>query len=234
MNYQRIYNAIISNAVTRENLSYAESHHIVPKFMNGDDSLVNRVLLSPREHFVCHLLLTKIVPEEKKYAAVKSVYMMLAWSYSNENRISILPGMSKKIIRLKHPPMPQETKDKLSESTIQQFQDPEKRKRHLDGVNARYTKPEEIEKISNSQSKRFQNEEERKKISESLKAHFKEHGCKNKGRSFDHMSPEERKKTFGRPKLKGIPRSPETIAKIKAKLAETFAKRKAEKEKSRE
>ena len=234
MNYQKLYYAIINNAAKRENLSYVESHHIIPKFLGGSDEKSNRVLLTPREHFICHLLLSKFVPDNKKYAAVKSIYMMLSWSYSNENRISILAGMSKKIIRIKHPTMPDEIKEKLSNATKLQFHDIEKRERHLAGVRARYEKQEEIDKLSKSQSKRFENDNEKQKISDSLKQYFKENGCKNKGRSYSHLSKEERKRIFGRSssRKKGIPRSPETIAKIKAALAVTFANRRAEKEKS--
>lgn len=36
-----------------------ERHHIIPKSLGGDDSCSNLVSLSPREHFICHWLLTK-------------------------------------------------------------------------------------------------------------------------------------------------------------------------------
>lgn len=36
---------------------YNESHHILPKCLGGDDSSENLILLSPREHYIAHMLL---------------------------------------------------------------------------------------------------------------------------------------------------------------------------------
>ena len=61
--YTKWYYGIINNAKLR-NLpkhSYTEKHHILPRSLGGDDSKENLVRLSAREHFVCHLLLTKMV-----------------------------------------------------------------------------------------------------------------------------------------------------------------------------
>lgn len=214
MNYQKIYNSIINQALERVNKSYVEKHHIIPRFMGGTDELSNIVKLSPREHYLCHVILTKIVPENKKYAAVKSCYMMLAWSYSNEKRISIKPGVSKKVIR-KMPPMPISTKEKLSIAAIKQFQNDESRTRHLEGVKNRFLDSNEHQKLSNGQTLRFKDPLEKDKISKSLIKFFETNTSPNKGRSFDHLTNEQRKKTFGRIQKKGVKRSEETIQKMK-------------------
>jgi NUMOD3 motif len=64
MNHQKIYEAIIQNAKlknrSRKDNIYYEDHHIVPRCLNGSDNVYNRVLLTAREHFVCHKLLTYI------------------------------------------------------------------------------------------------------------------------------------------------------------------------------
>lgn len=44
-----------------------ENHHIIPKSCGGTNLKTNLVLLTPREHFVCHLLLVKIVQPTDKY-----------------------------------------------------------------------------------------------------------------------------------------------------------------------
>jgi hypothetical protein len=68
MNYQRIYDEIINNAKPR-GLSkkllegYFEKHHIIPKCMNGNNSKSNLVLLTAREHYICHWLLWKVNKE---------------------------------------------------------------------------------------------------------------------------------------------------------------------------
>jgi hypothetical protein len=58
--YTRIYFAIIERAKLRTIYGYTENHHIIPKSLGGDNSEDNLVRLSAREHFLCHLLLTKM------------------------------------------------------------------------------------------------------------------------------------------------------------------------------
>lgn len=62
MNYQRIYNEIINRGKIRKNLidSYTEKHHIIPKCIGGTDDIKNIVILTAREHFICHWLLSRI------------------------------------------------------------------------------------------------------------------------------------------------------------------------------
>jgi len=59
--YTHWYYAIIHNAQNRTTSDYTERHHIVPKSLGGINSKSNLVKLTAREHFVCHLLLTKMV-----------------------------------------------------------------------------------------------------------------------------------------------------------------------------
>ena len=69
MNYQLIYDNIIQKAKyeNRKKLSkidtnyvYYENHHIFPKCLGGNDNEENLVLLSAKEHFMCHKLLLRI------------------------------------------------------------------------------------------------------------------------------------------------------------------------------
>lgn len=66
MNYQRIYNQIISRAKHRTLDGYYELHHIIPKCIGGDDDESNLIQLTAREHFICHMLLCEIYPDEIK------------------------------------------------------------------------------------------------------------------------------------------------------------------------
>jgi hypothetical protein len=61
--YTKWYFNIINSAKTREiiNEVYYENHHIIPKALGGDNSKENLVKLTAREHFICHLLLVKMV-----------------------------------------------------------------------------------------------------------------------------------------------------------------------------
>ena len=64
MNYQRLYDSIITNAMNRTNVGYVETHHIIPKSIGGLDTSNNLVALTTREHFICHYLLTKLYEVE--------------------------------------------------------------------------------------------------------------------------------------------------------------------------
>lgn len=71
--YYKWYTTIIKNAQNRELPinEYTEKHHIIPKCIGGTDELDNIVVLSAKEHFICHMLLTKCVSDNKiKYALV--------------------------------------------------------------------------------------------------------------------------------------------------------------------
>lgn len=58
--YSIWYYKIINNAQRRNVFGYIEKHHILPRSLGGSDDISNIVNLSAREHFVCHLLLTKM------------------------------------------------------------------------------------------------------------------------------------------------------------------------------
>lgn len=72
MNYEKIYESIITRAKTRSFPNcYTEKHHIIPRCMGGGDEESNLAILTPEEHYVAHQLLVKIHPTNRKllYAA---------------------------------------------------------------------------------------------------------------------------------------------------------------------
>lgn len=62
--YKKWYMSIVESARTRDISGYVEKHHIIPKSLGGKDNKENLVSLTAREHFVCHLLLTKFTTGE--------------------------------------------------------------------------------------------------------------------------------------------------------------------------
>jgi hypothetical protein len=77
MNYLKIYNEIIKEAQNKnriklkkinENYVYYECHHIIPKCLGGTNIKENLVLLTAKEHFICHKLLTYIYKGNRKIA----------------------------------------------------------------------------------------------------------------------------------------------------------------------
>ncbi len=72
--YLKIYDSIVLRAKSRglikKNLDYyTEKHHIYPKCLGGLDDEMNLVLLTYREHVICHKLLTKLSDDPKVFLA---------------------------------------------------------------------------------------------------------------------------------------------------------------------
>lgn len=60
--YFKWYESIINSSAIRERpLGYLEYHHVLPKSMGGPNGNGNIVHLTAREHFLCHILLAKMV-----------------------------------------------------------------------------------------------------------------------------------------------------------------------------
>jgi hypothetical protein len=70
MDYKKIYDSLIERGKNRLNTGklYYESHHIIPRCMNGTDEQYNLVYLTPEEHYIAHQLLIKIYPDNLKLA----------------------------------------------------------------------------------------------------------------------------------------------------------------------
>jgi len=77
--YTRWYFNIINAARNRNLIGYCDTHHIIPRSLGGNNDKDNLVDLTPKEHFICHLLLVKMVPPEKNK---KLVYA--AWCMANQ------------------------------------------------------------------------------------------------------------------------------------------------------
>ena len=84
--YLRWYESIIANAKSKQH-EFTECHHILPRSMGGSDEQSNLVELSPREHFICHLLLTKCTIGEAKNSMVFAAFMMAKVKNDRQQRI---------------------------------------------------------------------------------------------------------------------------------------------------
>jgi hypothetical protein len=89
--YKKIYFDIINNAKKQYRSKkdfYYERHHIIPKSLGGDDTLENTVLLTAREHYICHKLLIRITTGKNKLAMLHAVWAFNRKS-ANQNRIVV-------------------------------------------------------------------------------------------------------------------------------------------------
>lgn len=59
---------------------YVEIHHIIPKSLGGDDVDENLISLLPREHFIAHLLLTKMVANKNDMIKMFWAFHRMAFS----------------------------------------------------------------------------------------------------------------------------------------------------------
>lgn len=66
MNYRKIYNDLCNRGQVRVLETYTEKHHIIPRCIGGSDSNLNLTKLTAKEHYIAHLLLTRIYPNNSK------------------------------------------------------------------------------------------------------------------------------------------------------------------------
>jgi hypothetical protein len=83
MDYQRIYCNLIERARNRTCKGYCESHHVVPVCIGGTDEPTNLVDLYPEEHYLAHLLLVKMHPNN--YKLIYAANMMASCRPSNKS-----------------------------------------------------------------------------------------------------------------------------------------------------
>jgi hypothetical protein len=75
--YKKWYDSIIAKASIRTTtLSYSENHHIIPRSLGGTNESSNIVNLSAREHFICHVLLTKCTAGPNRHKMLYAANMM--------------------------------------------------------------------------------------------------------------------------------------------------------------
>lgn len=81
--YTRWYNQLMTNCKMRQKPSvYTESHHMIPKSLGGSDEQSNLVDLTAREHFIAHLLLSKMYTGDSQ---IKMAQAILAMSMAKQD-----------------------------------------------------------------------------------------------------------------------------------------------------
>lgn len=84
--YTKWYHLIIKSAQAIPRIGYVEKHHIIPKSLGGSNSKENLVRLSVREHFICHLLLARMVTGPAKFKMDKAIKFMITGPAKNKGR----------------------------------------------------------------------------------------------------------------------------------------------------
>ena len=119
MNHLKVYETIIEKAKfqnrkkldkTDINYVYYENHHILPKCLGGGNEENNLVLLTAREHFICHKLLTFIYSHNR--GIVLAFHRML---FSKNGYIANSKDYEYLLKLFRDTPMSEETKQKIKE-----------------------------------------------------------------------------------------------------------------------
>ena len=83
--YTKLYYKIINQAKSRTIVGYTENHHIIPKSLGGNNNRDNLVALTAREHFLCHLLLTKMTQGKSRHKMICAVFYLTGRGDSKRN-----------------------------------------------------------------------------------------------------------------------------------------------------
>jgi hypothetical protein len=86
--YKNWYYELIENRKNRivDSETYYEKHHIIPRCLGGNNSKENLIYLTPKEHFIAHLLLVKMYSGDAHYKMKHAFSMMFIKSIKNEKR----------------------------------------------------------------------------------------------------------------------------------------------------
>ena len=75
--YSVVYYKLIERSKNRTVHEYTERHHILPSSLGGSNDKSNIAVLTAREHFICHLLLTKMTEGEHRVKMGFALHKML-------------------------------------------------------------------------------------------------------------------------------------------------------------
>lgn len=166
MNYKYIYNKIIVKAKSENRKKksgiYYEKHHIKPKCVGGLNNKDNLVLLTAKEHFICHKLLVEIYPDSigLKYAAFTMTIKTLE---GRDYRISSREHdrLRKEFIEFKDwKDVSDKTRNKISNTLKELYVNKENHPQY-----GKSRSKDTKEKLSKSLSSYFELEENRNKVS---------------------------------------------------------------------
>lgn len=189
MNYEKIYNDIISKAKAEDRKKikggiYYEAHHIIPKCMGGDGKVSDRrhpniILLTAKEHYIAHRLLALIYPnnQQLQYA----IWMMITGAGKYNRRYAPSSRVYTRlredfIITVKTKIFSEDTRKKMSSAAKGKLKGPmsdETKKKLSDIAKARPLRgpmsDDHKKKILESRKEYTPSNETKKKISDALK-----------------------------------------------------------------
>ena len=159
---------------------YSEVHHIIPQSMGGNDNPDNLVSLTGQEHFVCHLLLTKMLDGPLKHKALKAAKMMATAAGPGQQRHKVT-GRIYESLKRQAVEVSDETRKKMGAAQKKRFA-------NSPGTFKNKTHNEEtLKKLRKSRT-----EEQKIKQSSAMKGRFKGRAPHNKNKTYEELYGSER------------------------------------------
>lgn len=130
--YKKWHDSIIDRAKNRVLSCYTEKHHIIPRSCGGSDDKSNLVSLTVKEHFIIHMLLTKILKGNNRYKMILAFSFMCDLNRINSRLFSKLRLKALKIIskKLTGRKLPKEIRLKIKKARKNQICSKEQRQKY--------------------------------------------------------------------------------------------------------
>jgi len=87
-----------SNLTRNKKENYYEKHHIIPKSLGGNNFTGNIVLLTPKEHFICHLLLPKMCIDKVHIGKMVYAFFRMKENVKNSNNYDFFKRKYSKLV----------------------------------------------------------------------------------------------------------------------------------------
>jgi len=191
--YHKYYFYIISSAKERHLDGYTEKHHIIPRSLGGNNDKENLVVLTAREHFICHWLLTKMttglqkrsmchaawnmINQQTKYQQRYKVSSRIYEAIKKANSMALSDANTGKPSKNKGRTLSKEWREKLSQANLGKKRSAESCTKQSETMTGRKRTQEECNAISNGLKGRISptkgmkfSEETRAKMSAARKA----------------------------------------------------------------
>lgn len=99
--FSKFYLNLVEKRIKHPAIGYVEEHHIIPTSIGGSDEKWNLVKLTAREHFICHLLLLRMLSGNHRGKMIFAAHNMMYWKSESNQRVHKISGRTYQILKEK-------------------------------------------------------------------------------------------------------------------------------------
>lgn len=174
--YTKWYNQMIKSAIENPPTGYTEKHHILPKSLGGEDTDENLVVLSARQHYVCHQLLVRMTKDDAQHKMAHAAWLFMIGN-KQKHDYKITSRMYESAMRLRSKAVSKSTsarnkanwldeeyRDRMTKVlqenmwTSEHWEDEDNRKRQSEMVKKLWDRPEYREAVTSVASTKWTDE----------------------------------------------------------------------------